>query len=49
MINRTLKPLAAAVALANAGLITPAQAQTDDAAVPGGRPRAVVSCWKKWS
>lgn len=30
MINRNLKPLAAAVALANASLMMPAQAQTDD-------------------
>jgi TonB-dependent receptor len=37
MINRNLKPLAAAVALANAGMLMPAQAQTGDPAVAEGQ------------
>jgi hypothetical protein len=37
MINRNLKPLAAAVALANAGILMPAQAQTGDPAVAEGQ------------
>ena len=36
MINRTLKPIAAAVALANAGFMTSAHAQTSDAAADAG-------------